>query len=249
VNRAAGKRIAVVIAYRAIQKSLEGSFATTAARINDLSHASREGRLVEARLTHTHRFLLVIDEVGYLIYGSDTGSGVFHVVNIWHLGRRAMIFAANKPLNTRGRVPQDPDLAAVILDRALERGRLFQLAGPPLRTRRLGRDDPITLEPSSQPVMVFGIDRPGFLEPTPTCRPRLPCQLTLVPLDARHLLKQPRADDAFHRGAPDLELYDDPVNEADAPPRWFTFLVPSRALVALNSTLWDQLPSAIAASQ
>jgi hypothetical protein len=248
VNRAAETRIAVAIAYRAIHERLEVLFATAAARIDDPSHASCEGRLVDALLTYPHLLLLVIDEVGYLICGSDVGNGVFYVVNVWHLGRRAMILAANKPLNARGRLPQDPDLAAAILDRALERGRLFQLAGPSLRTRRLGLDDPITPEPSSQPAIIFGISRPGFLEPTPTCRPRLAGQLTLVPRDARHLPNQSHADDASYRGVPDLEPCDDRGNEADAPPQRFAFLVPSLALIALDNAIWDQLLSATGAS-
>jgi DNA replication protein DnaC len=40
-----------------------------------------------------------------------------------------MIFTTNKPLDAWGRVLHDPDLAAAIVDRVLERGRLLQLNG------------------------------------------------------------------------------------------------------------------------
>ena len=48
-----------------------------------------------------------------------------------------MVFTTNKPLNEWGRVLHDPDLAAAILDRALERGRWITLDGPSGRTKHL----------------------------------------------------------------------------------------------------------------
>jgi hypothetical protein len=53
-----------------------------------------------------------------------------------------MIFTTNKPLDAWGRVLHDPDLAAAIVDRVLERGRLLQLDGLSIWTRHLGLDDP-----------------------------------------------------------------------------------------------------------
>jgi len=41
-----------------------------------------------------------------------------------------MIFTTNKPLSEWGKVLHDEDLAAAILDRVLERGRLIHLDGP-----------------------------------------------------------------------------------------------------------------------
>jgi DNA replication protein DnaC len=86
----------------------------------------------------------VIDEVGYLTYGTDAANVLFHVVNDRHLRRRAMIFTTNKPFDAWGRVLHDQDLAAAIVDRILERGRLIVLDGPSMRTRHLGLDDPRT---------------------------------------------------------------------------------------------------------
>jgi DNA replication protein DnaC len=40
-----------------------------------------------------------------------------------------MIFTTNKPLSEWGKVLHDEDLAAAILDRILERGRLIHLDG------------------------------------------------------------------------------------------------------------------------
>ncbi len=52
-----------------------------------------------------------------------------------------MVFTTNKPLREWGRVLHDHDLAAAILDRVLERGRLITLDGPSARTRHLNLDE------------------------------------------------------------------------------------------------------------
>jgi DNA replication protein DnaC len=162
--------LAVAISYRAIQNSFEVCFITAAKLIDDLSRASRDGRLTEALAKYTHPHLLVIDEVGYLAYGSDAANVIFHVVNDRHLARKSMIFTTNKRLADWGHVLHDEDLAAAIVDRILERGRLVSLDGPSLRTRHLGLDDPGLPEASTQPAIISGIDRQEFPEPT---RPRL----------------------------------------------------------------------------
>ena len=157
--------LAVAIAYRAIQNGFDAFFTTAAALIDDLSRASRAGRLGEALTRYTHPHVLVIDEVGYLTYGTDAANVLFHVVNDRHLRRRSMIFTTNKPLAAWGRVLHDEDLAGAIVDRILERGRLLQLDGPSMRTKHLGLDDLASAE-STQLARVSGIDSPEFPEPT-----------------------------------------------------------------------------------
>jgi DNA replication protein DnaC len=158
--------LAIAIAYRAIQNGFDALFTTAAAMIDDLSNASRHGRLVDALLTYTHPAILVIDEVGYLGYGPDAANVLFHVVNDRHLRRRSMIFTTNKSLDAWGRVLHDPDLAAAIVDRVLERGRHLQLDGPSIRTRHLGLDDSAMTEPETQPARISGITPAEFPEPT-----------------------------------------------------------------------------------
>jgi len=72
--------------------------------------------------------------------GSRSLGRSFHVVNDRHLRKRPMIFTTNKPLIEWGKVLHDEDLAAAILDRVLERGRLIHLDGPSGRTRHLNLD-------------------------------------------------------------------------------------------------------------
>src|SRR5438034_1997376 len=156
--------LAVAIGYRAIQNGFETLFATAAELIEDLSNASKKGRLQESLATYTHPHVLVVDEVGYLTYAPDAANVLFHVVNNRHLRKRPMIFTTNKSLNQWGKVLHDQDLAAAILDRVLERGRILHLDGPSGRTRHLKFED--ELLPSPDSARISGIGVPEFPEPT-----------------------------------------------------------------------------------
>jgi DNA replication protein DnaC len=158
--------LAVAIAYRAIQNGFDARFVTAAELIDDLSAAFRSGRLAEALGPYVQPSVLVVDEVGYLTYGTDAANMLFHVVNDRHRKKRAMVFTTNKTLAAWGQVLHDDDLAQAILDRILERGRLLTLDGPSMRTKHLGLDDPTSPGASDQPARISGIQRPEFPEPT-----------------------------------------------------------------------------------
>ena len=158
--------LAIAIAYRAIQNGFDALFITAAALIDELSRASREGRMREALAIYTHPQVLVIDEVGYLSYGTDAANVLFHVVNDRHLKKRPVVFTTNKSLRAWGDVLHDEDLAQAIVDRVLERGRLLQLDGPSMRTRHLPLDVDAAPAPQDHPAKVSGTDRAEFPEPT-----------------------------------------------------------------------------------
>jgi DNA replication protein DnaC len=159
--------LAVAIAYRAIQNGSDARFVTAAELIDDLSAAFRAGRLAEALGPYVQPSVLVVDDVGYLTYGTDAANMLFHVVNDRHRKKRAMVFTTNKPLAAWGQVLHDDDLAQAILDRILERGRLLTLDGPSMRTKHLGLDDPTSPGASDQPARISGIQRPNFRNPHP----------------------------------------------------------------------------------
>lgn len=166
--------LAVAMAYRAIQNGFDALFVTAAELIDELSAAFRRGELAGALARYLHPAVLVVDEIGYLTYGTDAANMLFHVVNDRHRKKRAMIFTTNKPLAGWGHVLHDEDLAHAIVDRILERGRMLILDGPSMRTRHLGLDDPTANQASTQSVSVSGegarisgIQRPEFPEPTP----------------------------------------------------------------------------------
>jgi len=159
--------LAVAIAYRAIQNGFDALCITAAALIEDLSVASRAGRLREALAEYVRPHVLLVDELGYLTCGDDAANLLFHVVNERHLKQRSMIFTTNKSLDAWGGVLHDADLAASIVDRILERGRHLKLDGPSMRTRHLGLDDPTAPDTSTtQPARISGNTPAEFLEPT-----------------------------------------------------------------------------------
>jgi hypothetical protein len=85
----------------------------------------------------------------------DAASVLFHVVNNRHLRKRPMIFTTNKPFSEWGKVLHDEGLAAAILDRILERGRVIHLDGPSWRTRHLNLEEP--LPPAAERARISGI--------------------------------------------------------------------------------------------
>jgi DNA replication protein DnaC len=158
--------LAVAIAYRAIQNGSDARFVTAAELIDDLSAAFRSGGFTDTLATYVHPGVLVVDEVGYLTYGTDAANMLFHVVNDRHRKKRAMLFTTNKPLSAWGRVLHDDDLAQAIIDRILERGRLLMLDGPSMRTQHLHLDEPTSTQAIDQPARISGIQEPEFPEPT-----------------------------------------------------------------------------------
>jgi DNA replication protein DnaC len=162
--------LAVAIAYRAIQNGFDAFFTTAAALIDDLSAAFRAGQLADALPVYTQPAVLVVDEVGYLTYGTDAANMLFHVVNERHRRHRAMIFTTNKSLKGWGRVLHDEDLAQAILDRVLERGRLIRLDGPSVRTLHVDLDDAMKDESDQAADLIRISGKSGSEFPEPTLR-------------------------------------------------------------------------------
>jgi DNA replication protein DnaC len=177
--------LAVAIAYQHILNSFEVLFVTAAKMIDELSGAASAGRFNQALARYTHPALLVVDELGYLSYGNDAANMLFHVVNDRYLGGRSMIFTTNKKLTDWGGVLHDDDLAAAIVDRLLERGRIIPLDGPSMRSRHLVLDDETDSMLRNKPDRISGNHRTDFPEPTLTkrCNTR-PFSLTLIILSS-----------------------------------------------------------------
>ncbi len=93
--------------------------------------------MISAVLRYVQPHVLVIDEVGYLTYGSDAANVLFQVVDHRYLHGKPMLFTTNKPLTQWGKVLHDLDLAEAITARVLERERVIQLRGQSYRTRHL----------------------------------------------------------------------------------------------------------------
>lgn len=160
--------LAIALAYRAIQNGFDARFTTAAALIEELAEAGSKNQLQGLLNSYIAPNVLVVDEVGYLTYGSNAANVLFHVVNARHLGRRAMIFTTNKAPQQWGRVLHDEDLGDAIVDRILERGRVIKLDGPSIRSKHVDPSDlqDLPAVPSNQPAIISGTNRPQFPEPT-----------------------------------------------------------------------------------
>src|SRR5690606_17073588 len=88
--------LAIAIAYRAAER-LDARFTTAAELVDDLSNASRGGRMREVPAGYVRPHVLVVDEVGHLTYGDDAANVLYHGVNDRHIRRKAMLFTTNKP--------------------------------------------------------------------------------------------------------------------------------------------------------
>jgi DNA replication protein DnaC len=159
--------LAISLAYRAMQSGFDALFVNCAELIDDLSCASREGRMREALARYVRPHVLVVDEVGYLTYGDDAANVLFHVVNERHIKKRSMVFTTNKNPKRWGPVLHDDDLAEAIVDRILDRGRLLRLDGPSMRTKHLA-DDPALDDDQdeTEQLRISGTNRSDFPEPT-----------------------------------------------------------------------------------
>jgi DNA replication protein DnaC len=160
--------LAVAIAYRALQNGFDALFTTAADLIDELSMTTRTGNFRTALNRYIKPHVLIVDEVGYLAYGNDAANVLYHVVGERHMSRRPMIFTTNKSPKRWGAVLHDDDLAAAIVDRILERGRLLKLDGPSIRTKHLpdfdtSISDLNDLDPGRR---VSGIEAAEFPEPT-----------------------------------------------------------------------------------
>jgi DNA replication protein DnaC len=160
--------LAIAVAYRAIQSGFDAFFTTAATLIDDLSAAFRDGQLAQALQPYTHPAVLVVDEVGYLTYGTDATNMLFHVVNERHRRHRSMIFTTNKALKAWWRVLHEEDLGQAIIDRVLERGRLIRLDGPSVRTLHLKLDEALKddSDQDDEVARISGNRWPEFPEPT-----------------------------------------------------------------------------------
>ena len=120
--------------------------------------------------------VLVCNEVSHLSYGSDAANVLCHVVDARSVQRRSMLFITHKPLKHWGAARHDNDLAAAIIDRVLERGRIVALQGLSMRTHHI-EDSDHELCPLSPREARSASDRLGNLTrippdpPTHTARP------------------------------------------------------------------------------
>jgi DNA replication protein DnaC len=140
--------LAIAIAYKAIQNGYDARFTTASQLLSELNRAATHGQLEEALSGYIEPDVLVIDELGYLAYGSDAANCLFPIIDRRYLKCRPVVITSNKEPTAWGSVLHDPDLAEAIVDRLLERGELVRLRGKSYRNPE--DKDPVPAEESGR---------------------------------------------------------------------------------------------------
>ena len=86
-------------------------------------------------LTASPRWLLIVDEIGYLPVVPDGGSLFFQLVNARY-ERGAMILTSNRGFAECGEIFGDPVVATALLDRLLHHAVVIQIEGSSYRLRQ-----------------------------------------------------------------------------------------------------------------
>ncbi|WP_282615668.1 ATP-binding protein [Streptomyces sp. AgN23] len=112
MERANGYRLGM----RACQAGHRVAFATAAEWVDRLAAAHQAGNLA-AELTRLGRYpLIVVDEVGYIPFGSETANLFFQLISNRY-ERASVIVTSNKPFGRWGEVFGDETVAAAMIDR------------------------------------------------------------------------------------------------------------------------------------
>lgn len=130
--------LAIAIAYEAIQNGYTARFTPVHALISGLARAAHHEATQPGCFdaAYVEPDVLVIDEMGYLtLPEQDAANVLYRVVDARHQRKKAMLVTTNKALAAWGQVLHDGDLTGAIIDRILNRGRLFELRGLSYRTR------------------------------------------------------------------------------------------------------------------
>jgi DNA replication protein DnaC len=128
--------LAIALAYRAAIAGIKTRFLTAADLMLQLATAKNQGRLKEYfnRAIIGPR-LLVVDEIGYLPFGSGEANLFFQVV-AKRYERGSMILTSNLPFTQWATAfADDATLSAALLDRLLHHAHVVQITGESYRLK------------------------------------------------------------------------------------------------------------------
>jgi DNA replication protein DnaC len=126
--------LAVALARASIQAGYR-TYYTTAADLAARCHrAALEGRRATTMRFFAGPRLLIIDEAGYLPLASEAAAALFQVITQRYLKSSTML-TTNLGVGSRGKIFDDPMVAAAMLDRLLHRSVVFNIDGESYRMR------------------------------------------------------------------------------------------------------------------
>ena len=126
--------LAVCLARASIEAGYR-TYYTTAADLAARCHrAAIEGKWASIMSFFAGPRLLVIDEVGYLPLASEGSAALFQVISQRYL-KSSTVLTTNLQVGSWGKVFDDQNVAAAMLDRLLHRSVVFNIDGDSYRMR------------------------------------------------------------------------------------------------------------------
>jgi hypothetical protein len=154
-----GKTMLAVALARAALEAGHRTYYTTATALAARCHrAALEGRWATAMRFFAGPRLLVIDEVGCLPLPAEAAAALFQVVSQRYL-KGSVALTPNLGIASWGRIFDDPNVAAAMLDRLLHRSVVFNIDGDSYRCAPTA-PDPSTSERGWSPAQPSKLMRP-----------------------------------------------------------------------------------------
>lgn len=126
--------LAVALALKGIEAGYDACFIKAYDLMEDLKKARAEGRFRARKRIYLRPRVLIIDEFGMWGYDRQAATALFALISDRHL-RSSIIFTSNKAIREWGEIPDDPVLAAAILDRVLDQCHVINIRGDSYRLR------------------------------------------------------------------------------------------------------------------
>ena len=127
--------LAIALGYRAAQAGIKTRFSTAADLLMSLSvaHAQNQLKTVMHRAVNAYR-LLIIDEIGYLPFDSDTANLFFQLIASRY-EQGSILITSNMPFGRWGEVFADEIVAAALIDRLVHHAEVITINGDSYRTK------------------------------------------------------------------------------------------------------------------
>lgn len=122
------------LAYEAVMRGYSVRFTTASAMLNNLAAQDGSRALNAALAKYTRPKILVVDEVGYLSYGSRHADLFFEVVTRRY-EERPIVLSTNKPFAEWGEVFPNASCVVTLIDRLVHRSEIIAISADSYRLK------------------------------------------------------------------------------------------------------------------
>ena len=130
--------LAVALGREAVHRGYSVLFTTATALVADLPKAQSAGRLDEKVTQYAKPRLLIVDELGYLPFETESAHLFFQLVSRRY-GRGSLLVTSNRAVGEWSAIFNDAVVATAILDRMLHHSHVITIRGESYRLREKRR--------------------------------------------------------------------------------------------------------------